>query len=477
MRSNWALAAFAFLMLIGGAIATMGYLPAHQGQYVFGFAVIGALLGLVVLRMRGRFVLNIPVWIVLLIIFSSYCVKLLLIVTNPESPVMLGMLPRLGLHNPDVPTLCLEALALTALGTASFCIVLGLVSHAQSAREEPMQLSDPVCVSTSLWWWAWSGLFILSFGTAWLSYHFDIGLMGSEIKSVLPYRLRGVIYYFRSYILIGALLMLAYVAYRQKSNSRFWWAIGLLVLNGVVDALIRSSKAALLAPFLYVFFLMVAAEMPIRKRYVVLTSLICIPILLALPYLNNLRVFRIAGLGIWEALAQTISSTEMTPIESLVRWLIWVIYRLPGVEMLIGILGHPTPPILANWPEIFAKPNGVAGFLTNDVFLTPLDQPHLAAPSYFGWWYLMFGRAGVVIGGAVLALFVRFGWQMVLRLGNQAAIIARVFFLMLLFMAISEGTLDMLAKAIGAIFITVLLLEATLRGASYFYRKYSACAK
>jgi hypothetical protein len=479
MRSAWAIAAIVFLILVGGAIATMGYLPIHQDRYVLGFAVIGALLGMIILRMRGRLVLNIPIWIVLLIIFSSYCVKLLLIVINPESPVMLGMLPRIGLNNPDMPTLWLNALTLTALGTASFCIVWGIVSYACTWRsaEETIRLRDPWYIRTKLWWWAWSGLFILSLGTAWLSYHFDIGLMGSEIKLALPYRLRGVIFYFRSYVLMGALLMLAYVAYRQKSNSRFWWAIGLLVLNGMADALIRSSKAALLAPFLYVFFLMVAAEMPIRKRYMMLALLICVPMFLALPYLNNLRVFRSAGLGVWEAVAQTISSTEMTPIESLIRWMVWVIYRLPGVEMLIGILGHPTPPIGANWPEIFARSTGVAGFLTNDVFLTPPQHPHLAAPSYFGWWYLMFGRLGVVLGGAVLALFVRFGWQAVLTLGNQAAIIVRIFFLMLLFMIVSEGTLDMLAKTVVAIFITVLILEATMRITSCFSRKYYACAK
>lgn len=476
MRSAWAIAAIAFLILVGGAIATMRYLPVHHNRYVLGFAVIGALLGMIVLRMRGRLMLNIPIWIVLLIIFSSYCIKLLLIAANPESPVTLGMLPSIGLNNPDMPTLWLNALALTALGTASFCIVWGIASYAWPAKEA-LQLSDPWYVRTKLWWWAWSGLFILSLGTAWLSYHFDIGLMGSEIKLALPYRLRGVIFYFRSYVLIGALLMLAYVAYRQKSDSRFWWAIGLLVLNGVVDALIRSSKAALLAPFLYVFFLMVAAEMPIRKRYMMLALLICVPMFLALPYLNNLRVFRIAGLGIWEALSQTISSTEMAPIESLVRWLVWVIYRLPGVDILIGILGHPTPSIGTNWPEVFARSTGVAGFLTNDVLLIPPQYPHLAAPSYFGWWYLMFGRLGVAIGGAVLALFVRFGWQAVLRLGNQTAIIARVFFLMFLFTAVSEGALDMLTKTIVAIFITVLLLEAIMNITGYFSHKYSACAK
>lgn len=477
MRSAWAIAAIAFLILVCGAIATMEHLPAHQDRYVVGFAVIGALLGMIVLRMRGQLVLNIPIWVVLLIIFSSYCIKLLMIVANPDSPVTLGMLPRIGLNNPDMPTLWLDALTLTALGTASFCVVLGIASYVWSATEETMQLSDPWYVRTNLWLWAWLGLLILSLGTAWLSYYFDIGLMGSEIKLALPYRLRGVIFYFRSYVLIGALLMLAYVAYRQKSNSRFWWAIGLLVLNGVADALIRSSKAALLAPFLYVFFLMVAADMPIRKRNMMLALLICVPIFLALPYLNNLRVFRTAGLGVWEALAQTISSTEMTPIESLIRSMIWVIYRLPGVEMLIGILGHPTQSIGANWPEVFARSTGVAGFLTNDVFLTPPQYPHLAAPSYFGWWYLMFGRLGVVIGGAVLALFVQFGWQTILKLGNQAAIVARVFFLMFLFMAVSEGALDMLTKTIVAIFITVLLLEAMMRITNHFSRKYSSCAK
>lgn len=466
-----------FLVVASGAFLTMGSVPVFGLEYLVEMLAIGALLGLTVCLLSKRLVQSIASWIVLALISSSYCLKLILIVMHPESPVTLGMLPRLGLHDPVIVDLWIGALRLTLIGVFAFCSVLGLAYFFSRTSEVPRVNDEDITLSPLAWYGCWALLAVLGIVTAWLSQHFGIGLMGAEIKIALPYHLRGIVFYFRSYVLIGALLLLAYFAWRQKQGVWFWLAVGLLLVNGVADALIRSSKAALLAPILYVCFLIVAAEIPVKRRYVGLALLAIVPIFLSIPYLNNFRVIRNGGLDMWPALIETVSATGLAPFDALIRGAIWVVYRLPGVEMLIGIIGHPTPPIGSHWAEVLTSANGVAGFLTSDVFLIPPEHPHLAAPSYFGWWYLVFGRPGVFVGGAILALVTKFMWELFLKLNCRTFVLVRVFFMMLLFSAFSEGALDALTKPFIAICITILLLESAMQLIPWFFRRNVSFAK
>lgn len=477
MRSSRKVALSVFLVLTTGALFTMGMLPGRSIEYALGLVTIGALLSFSIHSLGGSCPRNVAAWVVLGLFFSSYCVKLMLIVMHPESPVTLGMLPRIGLHNPDVSVLWMGALGLTLLGVFSFCIVLALASRLPWMAREPAQLDTCALCTPKSWWGAFSVAVGLSAATGWLSSHFDIGLMGADIKVVLPYHFRGAIFYARSYVLVGVLLLLAFSAWHQSKTVEFWTALGLLVLNGVVDGVLRSSRAAMFAPILYVFFLSMALGISMRRRYIMWGGVLLASALVVLPYLNVLRTFRAEGLAIWPALTQTFAVTSLAPFDALASGVIWVVYRLPGVEMLIGILGHPAPPIGVDFFSVLATPKGISGFLTNDMFLVPPYYPHLAAPGYFGWWYLVFGSVGVVLGGAVLALIVGPLWHVVLRLRTRTAPLIRVFFLMLLFNAASEGTLDALFKPFAAMCITILLLEAGMLLIPWLGHRYSLRAK
>lgn len=467
MRSTYWLVGVTVIILMVGYMLTVDRMFNHDVAYGVGLLVIGLAIMMACRRTLPMQVENAALWMVILVFLSAYCVKLFLIVVSPESPVILGMVPRVGLGEIDYRSLIIEVLLLTAAGMTAFSVaVLAVPSIVASPgnvaipNEEGVgRRSLVVLLVVAL---------ILSLASGWLTYRFDIGLMGSDIKIILPYRLRGIVFYLRNYFLTGALLLTAYLAYRRSLRGLAWIAIGLLMLNGAADLAIRSSKASILAPFLYIAFLLIASGVRIRIRHVALAIAISVPLLVVLPYLNALRTFRLAGRGVWESIASVAVSADFHPVELLLRGFTWVIYRLPGVDILTAILGHHASPVGDQWYEVFSRPNGMAGYLTNDVFLTPVSHPHLAAPGYFGWWYLLLGSPGVVLGGAALGLFVRIAWPLILKLTIHTAILARVFVLMLLFTALTEGTLDSMLKMFLAMLFTVLTLEGFIRMAVRF---------
>jgi hypothetical protein len=186
-------------------------------------------------------------------------------------------------------------------------------------------------------------------------------------------------------------------------------------------------------------------------------------LLLFLPYMHAIRAARVAGEGAWMSLVVAASSAEFAPVSLILKSITWIVYRLPGIEIISAILGHSGLPIESAVVEVFASLNGVAGYLTNNIFLTPVSHQHLAAPGYFGWWYLVFGLPGVFFGGVVLGLLVRVVWPKVLGSRLEVVAVARVFALAAMFIMLSEGTIDSMTKILVAMVGTIVVLEVYAR--------------
>lgn len=462
MKKSFWLVGLATTVLLAGYAFTFGYMASQSVVYVVYLTLIGFAIAMACHHSAPTHLENAALWLVILVFLSSYCVKLFLIVVSPESPVILGMVPRMSLGDYDRSLLAIEALSLTSIGIVTFAATLNLMPR----RPAPVvlaQLPDAdVPDGKHIVLMLVVGV-LLSVMSVWLSHRYDIGLMGAGNQTVLPFRLRGIVFYLQNYSLPGLLLLTSYFAYRRGLRVLLFAAVGLLILNGVADLLIRSSKSALLAPILYLAFLLVASGIAIRMIHVILAAAASIPILVVLPFFHVFRTYRLAGQGVWESIGSIALSKEFHLIDLLTSGITWIIYRLPGVDILMAILGHRASPVGERWLEVLQSPNGIAGYLTNDVFLTPSSHFHLNAPGYFGWWYLLLGISGIVVGGAVLALFVRFVWPLALGCALYVSVIIRVFLLMLLFVAFSEGTVDSMLKMVMVMAVTVAILELTVR--------------
>ena len=194
VRSAHWLVGLMAIMLTVGYISTVDCMLDHKVTYGIGLLVIGLAVMMACRRTLPTQVENAALWMVILVFLSSYCAKLFLIVVTPESPVILGMVPRVGLGEFEYHSLIIEALLLSAAGiTALSVAVLAVPAFAVYPRLALIPDIDGL---------GHRGLvallviaLVLSLVTGWLMYRFNIGLMGSEIKDILPFRLRGVVFY------------------------------------------------------------------------------------------------------------------------------------------------------------------------------------------------------------------------------------------------------------------------------------------
>jgi|GEM_PF-6410908 len=467
--------ACAFLSMVIGYTATVNEFPGYEYRYACLLIVTVLLIRLVEMRFVHVPSVDIPLWISGLVIFSSYYLKFFLIAVDPSSPVRMGMLTTLTVPDPFISLALVKALAptlifdwsATQIISLSLC-TLGVVGWSLTVFLIPtLKINNISKISTLKTSFLVEVTFViailLSIVIAWASYKYDIGVMGKNVSDILPMHLRGIIFHLNNYFLPGLILMVIALAYKSTKNLILVLGVVLLFMNGFINFVITSSKSVILWPALLVLFLVVTSGIKIGYRYIVGAFSGMLAILLFLPYMHAIRAARIAGTGGWESLLVAASSAKFEPFTLIIKSITWIIYRLPGIDIVAAIFGHHGAPLGNRVFEVLMSKNGVSGYLTNDIFLIPASYPHMNAPGYWGWWYLVLGLPGVLLGGVFLGLFIRLLWPLVLISRLETAPLLKVYTLMILFTAVSEGTIDSMFKIVIAMLGTIIFLELYIK--------------
>lgn len=463
------------VVFVCGYTATVSSLADYALPYCFALLTVLLATYLMVKRLGPPSMTMAPLWFCWGYFIVAYCAKFFLILLYPNSPAVMGTVGPLcqpvGFacvpayvhvltpYDWTTPAAEAKAIVLTALGISAFCL---------AAASFPSRTSQP-CASL-LEQGARLGYanvllllaLALSVVTAFLFHKYQIGVMGVGVQVSLPYKMRGIVFYARTIFLPGLLLLVAAISWGRRSYGMLAAAIGLLLINGALDAVLRSSRGALLSVVLMLFFFAFVVGLKVRLRVVLFGALLLLPILTSIPYLSAYRVSRLE-LDVWDALGSAVAQVGLNPFANLAKGIAFVFYRFTGVDVLASMLGHEARPIGHYLLEVLISDRGVSGYLSTDVFGIPVDYPNASAPGFIGWCYLVAGVGGVVLGGAGLAIAVKYAWSLLLRYAGPAALVARVFFLLLLFTAVSEGTVDTLVKQAFVMCFTVLLLDYGMR--------------
>lgn len=458
------------LIFVFGYLFTFSRLEGYALSFFCALILILFSAGLMAWRVGPPSHATAPLWLCLAYFILFYCVKFFLILLFPASPAVMGTVGPLCL---PVEFACLntythsltpydwttvpaeaKAITLTAICIAGFCLAASTATYSKRHNEQIPITKTEATYAKFLWILA----LFLSIATAALFYRYQIGLMGSVIKTDLPYRLRGIVYFIRTILLPGMLYLSIHIAYRNKSFGLMMAGVLLLLGNGGLDVVFRSSRSAMLYPLLGLFLLMLSAEVRIRLRTMLWGGVSILPVFISIPYVSAFRVNRI-NLDIWDSIVKTTIEIGFNPLIHLAKGLVFVFYRFTGIDVLASMLGHEALPIGGYLFEVLRSDRGVSGYLSTAIYGTPVDYPGASAPGFVGWCYLVGGLPGVLIGGAVLALVVRFLWGFLLKKDTSTFIVARVFFLMTLFLVITDGTVDTLRKMIFTMLVTLLVLE------------------
>ena len=105
----------------------------------------------------------------------------------------------------------------------------------------------------------------------------------------------------------------------------------------------------------------------------------------------------------------------------------------------------------------------MTGYLNYDLYHLSSEFNTLFAPGFLGWWYLVWGVAGIVMGMLVLAFVCVLLPKLILSSGLRCAPVANTFFHWILFLSLSDGTLDSNMLLICFGLVCIGLLEFALR--------------
>lgn len=284
----------------------------------------------------------------------------------------------------------------------------------------------------------------LIISTSFIMYKTGISVMSSD-SVYLPFRLAGWIFYSRILLIPAFLLLLIWCS--EQADQRKWVIAGfaLLLLEGLGDMVLRSSRGGLALLLLPLGFLFLISGHKIRKLYLMFIAGGLVLVMILFPVISKYRYLRSGTSGNIVSLLS--ESTEIvkadfsTLSEILVSGGISVLQRFSGVEMLLILAGLDIQPLGWHVWDVLNTPGGIPHYVTFDILRFPSRSIVSVGPSLVGWFYLVGGNALVVVGIGVFTLIVFLLWRMLFWMRLRSLPVAQSLFLMFLLTVVMGGRL------------------------------------
>jgi hypothetical protein len=437
---------------------SVGYLLTSRAdpEFRLGYFVCALLsivfLSIVLTRLNKSIEATLPYWILFIYLWLAYYVKFFWFALVPEAGLSLLPFEFAFSSKVALDTAFTTITVAAAAISLSAWLLLGndFLQPRKSRPKRPSDLGSPSrrgydrLGNASLWL-----ALGLSVVTTAVTLRTGISVMGVE-NAVLPYHLSGIISLTRS-ILIPALFLLAFwAALEARRTQRVRLVFFAMVLFGVTEMLLRSSRGALAPLVLSVAFLLIIKGKLKPYRPLLIASALVIVILH--PILSAYRNIRIhAPDAPVQQLVSSASSEVLRGSDNSIRdaaalGITAILLRATGAEILIWYNGLGFLPLGRAAPEVLMSDRGVSGYLTVDVFGFAPDAVNAAAPGFVGWFYLLGGNLFVFFGLALFTWVVHLVWKKMLELHLRAEPVALAIFLTWLTLITVDGVFDSIAS-------------------------------
>jgi len=423
------------------------------------------------------------VWFTLVVLLTIYPLRFYWITLDPL-PVQM-MLP----HNPysemiDNRLQLLYAFKLSVVNFAVFCCsvaaMLCLFRHEDTLAPQRCFYNDTHVqefVSKCLLVVLVPAILLLGY----ISHKYHIAEMGISPGDPLPFRLKGLIFYARTVFI--PLLIILLICSAEWSGRNLMSRLGILILvgHGVLDMILRGSRSSLLLSLMLLIFLVMAGGIRLHRNEKILIGIAVAVAFFIVPFMTIYRNQRAyLDLLTLNALSQAVIIAGDNWWGLFTQGIKFVFFRMPGVETtwcMLSWTGAPSyfesgvKPLGAQSLEAFRSPNGIAGYVTHNIYPFKITDNTLLAPSYVGWFYLVAGLPAVAFGGLFAAMSSFLGWRLLNRNYLECAPIAQVFFLWMLFIALTEGTLDGMGRIMLSGLASLIIVEFGLRLTRIFFAR------
>lgn len=417
---------------------------------------------------------TIPVWLVLFLFILFYYFRYPILVSSPElfANISPHSVKVLYLHGDRSGSLV--ALKLSSFLFCIFCIVAGLLygrRNCVQGKTEYDPLPSPACKRVKIGYLATLAILFLMLILGFVAYVYRIGQMGVSPGEPLPFRLKGIIYYARHVVIPLLILAVIYQASRMENRRLIGLGWVLLALHGVSDTLLRGSRSSILLCALLVVFLCVSGGVKIRRKEILVLAGIAGVAIFLFPIVTYYRILQCqTSSGVLENIVYAFNYVNKD-VGVVLKSGIYSIYtRIPGLETAWAVSGLMDYPLGPRLTEIIRTPFGVTGYLNFNIYKVSVEAYTLFAPGFVGWFYLAGGWAGLAAGGVALALLCVWLPRWIYRGRMLWSPLANTFFLWVLFITLTDGTLD-------SNFLLIATGLATLAALEFFDRAIKPSAR
>jgi hypothetical protein len=406
----------------------------------------------------------IAVWVALLLLTFLYIIRFYWV--SIDAFAVQRMLPR-NSYNTMVAdrSALLAAYKLSVASFASFCFsVIATLSFIQNGCINDIASGSNLHLFRIIARRSLLITLVLLIFLAYISAENHIGEMGVAPGVALPFRMKGVIFYARTVIIPLFLLSSIYIAGRGEDFITSRLGLIILLLNGVLDMLLRNSRSSFLLVILLLIFLMLSNGIKLRRTEKVVFSFLMILAFLMVPLMTEYRSFRAEySLSHLESLYGAINSVGKNWVTQIINGIEFVLFRMPGLEAIWSIIANRGEPLGLNSINIILSKNGIAGYLTYVIHSMKETDNNLLAPGFVGWFYLVGGLPIVILGSLITGFLTVTCWRFIDIRYLRSGPVAQVYFLWMLFLAITDGALDSITYIIIIGLITMAAIEVGLR--------------
>jgi hypothetical protein len=409
------------------------------------------------------------VWLVVLVFLAFYFLRYPVLLldpatvaaTHPDSIAPLFLNDQAGLTN---------ALKLSSFVFVVFCIAAGSQIRGGGKYSRLADAESPSGRS-HIKTWVLVTLSLLMVVLGYVAYMYRIGQMGVAPGEPLPFRLKGIVFYAR-HVLIP-LLILALICRATLTADRRSLHVGLLLLSihGISDTVLRGSRSSLLLCLLLAVFLYVSGGLRIKRKGVAILGALVLCSILLIPTIMQYRALRFeSDAGMWQLLASAFATANHDLLTVLRRSFNSVYFRIPGIETTWAVSSSVSEPLGLKLIETIRSQFGVTGYLNFNIYQVPIEAYTLYAPGFVGWLYLAGGWPSLAVGGIALALLCVQLPRLLCGGRLRWSPLANTFFLWILFISLTDGTLDGNFLLIATGIATLFVLEVADRAADFYRR-------
>jgi hypothetical protein len=414
-------------------------------------------------RLNRSIDVTLPFWTILAVFLIGYYVKYYLLVLYPDLFLETGQMTGSSYSSSAL----LPAFKLATIAFTCFCLSGWVfLGFARKRYLHDAVEADGAVYRSVARFLIWTVPFLMLL-TYIIAYRTGIAIMGLASVS-LPFRMAGVIFYIRTVLIPTLIIVLVLCGNKGEKSSYRRTGIFLLVLHGLSDVLLRSSRGQFIVLILALGFLFLLKGQGLkRSETAVLLAGFLLTIILA-PFITEYRNYRIisqdknivsaliwsgqGGVGEKAGIGKTFASG-----------LSFVLARLTGIDMLLRYTSLGVTPLGINAIDVIRSPRGIAGYVTIDLLGIPEQANTSSAVSLPGWFYLVGGTGFMAVGMIAFVAFVWAIWAHFRRLQLRILPAAQAIFLLWVYSIAVEGTLDTQGIMFIATLASIMLCEWLVR--------------